>query len=69
MMYVQCQLISGLSRDVRWIPEKLAVVSRILRVKETGRNWIVDKTYGRADEKQVIEMRDFHKHHRKGTDI
>lgn len=69
MFYVQCGLVSGSFIDVRWIPEKLAKVGKSIIVKETGMEWFVERTYGRANEKEVIEMRDLHKHHRKGTDI
>lgn len=69
MFYVQCRLVSESFIDVRWIPEKLAKVGKSIIVKKTGREWFVKETYGRASEKEVIEMRDVHKHHRKGTDI
>lgn len=69
MIYVQCKLESDSMVDVRWIPQKLAVVGKLVKVKETGRLWTVTNTYGKANEDQVIEMRDRHKDHRKGTDI
>lgn len=69
MFYVQCELVSGTSFDLRWIPEKLAQIGKSIIVKETGVEWVVKKTYGKAHEKQVIEMRDSHKHHRKATDV
>ncbi|MFF2532425.1 hypothetical protein ACFVS2_26480 [Brevibacillus sp. NPDC058079] len=69
MFYVQCKLVSGNSFDTIWIPEKLAKVGKSIIVKETGREWFVKETYGKAHESKVLEMRDLHKHHRKGTDI
>ncbi|ADO59870.1 hypothetical protein [Paenibacillus polymyxa] len=69
MMYVQCSLISDCLVDVRWLPEKFAKIGQSIIVKETGRAWVVRNTYSKANEKQVIQMRDLHKHHRKGTDI
>lgn len=69
MFYVQCKLVSGSFLDVRWIPQKLAKKGKSIIVKETGMEWRVEETYGKAHEQQVIEMRDLHKHHRKGTDI
>lgn len=69
MMYVQCKLVCGSFFDTRWIPEKFAKAGKSIVVKETGMEWLVKETYGKVHEKQVIEMRDLHKHHRKGTDI
>lgn len=69
MMYVQCSLSSGTCLDVRWIPKKYAIAGKIITIKEDKSSWRVDHTYGEADEKQVVQMRDLHKNHRKGTDI
>jgi hypothetical protein len=70
MTYVQCDLKTKEGHvDTRWIPEKLAKVGKIIVVKEDSSRWKITATYGKADERAVIEMRDVHKHHRKGTDI
>jgi hypothetical protein len=70
MMYVQCKLISTTNLiDTRWIPEKLAKVGKYIEVKADKSLWKVEATYGKLSEAQVIEARDLHKHHRKGTDI
>jgi len=69
MFYVQCNLVSGVSQDTIWIPEKFAKVGKSIIVKATGREWFVRATFGKVHEDQVIQMRDLHKHHRKATDV
>lgn len=72
MYYVQCNLEKGNRAMVTTIPEKFAVVGKVLELKEGGtweNGWVVKNTYNKISEEAAIAARDRHKYHRRATDV
>jgi len=73
----QCVLINanangGKKIKTSWIPEKFAIVGKVLKLKENGEwedGWEVFKVGTRLDSKTVNENSQLHKKHRKDCDI
>lgn len=72
----QCVLVNAQDKTKRvktsWIPEKFAVVGKVLKLKEDDvweDGWEVVHVGSRLDSKTVNENSQLYKKHRSGTDI
>ena len=57
-LYTQCRLV-GADHDgieTSWIPKKLAVAGRVIRIK--SKLWRVDEAYGSRHEDEILLMRE-----------
>ncbi len=72
MFYRQVKLKKDCWESTCWIPERFAVVGKLLGIKSSGvwvEGWIVSEIYSRLDEKTVLSNQDQYRHHREVTDI
>ena len=57
-VYRQCALArkvdGGISRYVVWIPDHLAKVGGLIRIKKTGQVWVVKEVGGRETEATLV---------------
>ena len=66
--HTQCYLKKGTRRAVVWIPEKFAVVGKIVKlIEEDG--WEVFEVYNTRSSKEVNERSQDYKKTRKASDI
>lgn len=64
----QCRLVKDNAEKVSWIPEKFAVVGKILKLKEDN-GWEVVSVGSRMESSVVNEKSQEYKKHRGTTDI
>ncbi len=68
MLYVQCEMSRGVARQTAWLPQKLAVRGKVLRVSgEDG--WVVENCGVKMEERELSERSQDYKHQRKASDI
>ena len=66
--YTQCRMKKGYSIQTAWIPEKFAVMGKILRKKDDI-GWMVTNVFSTMDEKDVKMQERVYKTHGKVSDI
>lgn len=66
--FVQAQMEKGQQRHTAWIPEKFAVVGKVLKIKGDD-GWLVVSIHSRKSEEEVRERSQDYKHQRKASDI
>ena len=66
--YTQCRMKRGYAIQTAWIPEKFAVMGKILKIKdEIG--WLITNVFSTMDEKDVKMQKRIYKIYRKVTNI
>lgn len=69
--YRQCKLVKGNMHQTSWIPEKFAILNKVLKLKENGKwvdGWVVEKVSKTKLADSMLP--DYHqeiKDHRKAT--
>lgn len=72
MNYRQCKLKKGALIQISWIPDKLATIGAILKLKTMeiwDNGWIITEVYAQRPESKVLLNRDDYRYHRMATDI
>jgi hypothetical protein len=68
MLYVQCQLSRGTTRRTAWLPQKFAVVNRVLKIKDED-GWRVEICGEKMEEKEPEERSRDYLHQREASDV
>ena len=66
--HVQCSLRKESRHTVAWIPERYAIVGKVVKLLDED-GWEVIEAYNRMASAYVNERSQDHKRHRKATDI
>lgn len=72
--HTQCLLQRGNEKQVTWIPSEYAKAGNFVKLKSRGSEdwsdgWEVKEIFNTLPSEQVTKMSDYHKSHRKGTDV
>jgi hypothetical protein len=71
VFYRQCLLTKGTSTTTSWIPERFAVLGKVLKFKDEGgtwdNGWVVEAVYGRLHRAQLPDSHREIKQHRRNT--
>lgn len=66
--YIQCKLQKNNVFKTVWIPSKFAIVNKYLNIKGDD-SWKVIKIFDTISNDDAIDMKNFYKTHREGSDI